>query len=295
MHKIMKEIGYILILLIILPYIITICIQGESVSVSNRGNVPYVTVKLEDATKQIPLDEYGIGILAKEIDPTYELETMKAQAVLIRTSIYKEIQEKGSNTILETSYWTRNQMETNWGVREFGEIYKKINEAWQTTDGEVLMYEGKLILTPYHRLSNGKTRSGKEVFGNEEYPYLKKKKCPADIEAKGATTITMIQGTSMKVKERDSAKYVLSVACGKEIVTGEAFRKTHHIVSSCYSLEEGETQTKIIAKGIGHGLGMSQYTANEMAKDGKKYEEILDYFFENVSRKEVAEILVKPE
>ena len=291
----MKEVGYIAILFMILPYIITICIHGDSISVSNSGNVPYVTVKQDDITKQIPLDEYGIGILAKETEASFEKEALKAQAVLIRTSIYKEIQEKGSDTVLESSYWTRRQMENNWGSGNFGENYKRLRDAWEDTLGEVLMYDGKLILTPYHRLSNGRTRSGKEVFGNNDYPYLKKRKCPADIEAREATTITMIQGTGMKVKSKDSAEYVLSVLCGKEVVTGEAFRKTNHIVSSCYTLEEGESQTKVIAKGIGHGLGMSQNTANIMAKEGKDYGEIIKYFFDDVSRKEVAEILVKPE
>lgn len=295
MQKIMKEVGYIAILFMILPYIITICIHGDSISVSNSGNVPYVTVKQDDITKQIPLDEYGIGILAKETEASFEKEALKAQAVLIRTSIYKEIQEKGSDTVLESSYWTRRQMENNWGSGNFGENYKRLRDAWEDTLGEVLMYDGKLILTPYHRLSNGRTRSGKEVFGNNDYPYLKKRKCPADIEAREATTITMIQGTGMKVKSKDSAEYVLSVLCGKEVVTGEAFRKTNHIVSSCYTLEEGESQTKVIAKGIGHGLGMSQNTANIMAKEGKDYGEIIKYFFDDVSRKEVAEILVKPE
>jgi stage II sporulation protein D len=50
-----------------------------------------------------------------------------------------------------------------------------------------------------------------------------------------------------------------------------------------------------VTKGVGHGLGLSQYTANEMAKEGKNYKEILQFFFEGTEVKEVAEILWKVE
>ena len=59
------------------------------------------------------------------------------------------------------------------------------------------MYDGRLILTPYHRFSNGKTRSGNEVFGSEEYPYLQSRECPEDVEAKEEMTVSMIQGSDM--------------------------------------------------------------------------------------------------
>lgn len=52
---------------------------------------------------------------------------------------------------------------------------------------------------------------------------------------------------------------------------------------------------RVTTKGIGHGLGMSQNTANEMAKEGKKYDEILQYFYEGTEMKEVAEILLNVE
>ena len=78
---------------------------------------------------------------------------------------------------------------------------------------------------------------------------------------------------------------------GEETVSGESFRDTYDLASSCFELQEFEANTRAVTKGLGHGLGLSQHTANEMAKEGKNYKEILAYFFEGTEVKEVAEIL----
>ena len=165
--------------------------------------------------------------------------------------------------------------------------------AWDETRGQVLMYDGRLILTPYHRLSNGKTRSGNEVFGSEEYPYLQSRECPEDVEAKEEMTVSMIQGSDMEVTGTDNAGYVTEVRCGSETVNGEEFRKTYHLASSCFTLQDYDGKTRVTAKGIGHGLGMSQYTAKKMAEEGKSCEEILQYFFTDVSLEEVTDIVIE--
>lgn len=291
MRKFLRQAGYFLIIITLLPYVVTVFINGNGEAVNMGGNTPYVSVERNGQTKKLPLDEYGIGVLAKEIDADAEVEAVKAQAVLIRTSIYKSIQEEGSDTLLTKAYWTRSQMEHNWGAGEYGEKYEKLKEVWEDTEGQVLMYNGNLALTPYHKLSNGKTRAASEVFGNDDYPYLTSKDCPADIEAEDAMTISMIQEADMEITGTDSAGYVTEVRCGKETVSGEEFRDTYHLASASFTLQEYENQIRVTSKGIGHGIGMSQYTADQMAADGSSYEEILDYFFEGTTLEEVAEIV----
>lgn len=291
MRKFLRQAGYFLIIITLLPYVVTVFINGNGAAVNMGGNTPYVSVERNGQTKKLPLDEYGIGVLAKEIDADAEVEAVKAQAVLIRTSIYKSIQEEGSDTLLTKAYWTRSQMEHNWGAGEYGEKYEKLKEVWEDTEGQVLMYNGNLALTPYHKLSNGKTRAASEVFGNDDYPYLASKDCPADIEAEDAMTISMIQEADMEITGTDSAGYVTEVRCGKETVSGEEFRDTYHLASASFTLQEYENQIRVTSKGIGHGIGMSQYTADQMAADGSSYEEILDYFFEGTTLEEVAEIV----
>ena len=258
MRKYFRQAGYFAAILILLPYMVTILLNGRSGLAQDNGTSPYVTVKSDEKNRKISLDEYGIGILAKEIEADAGEEALKAQAVLIRTSIYKSIQDEGSSTVLTKEYWTRRQMENNWGADCYGEYYEKMKAAWDGTKGQVLLYDGRLILTPYHRLSNGKTRSGNEVFGSEDYPYLQSKECPDDVEAEEAMTVSMIQGSDMEVTGTDSAGYVTEVRCGSETVNGEEFRNTYHLASSCFTLQDYDGQTRVTAKGIGHGLGMSQ-------------------------------------
>ena len=78
----------------------------------------------------------------------------------------------------------------------------------------------------------------------------------------------------------DSAGYVAELRIGETVCTGDQFRDALSLSSSAFSLQEGEEGLKITTMGNGHGLGMSQWTANEMAKEGKTYEEILQFFFE---------------
>ena len=295
MKKFMRQAGYFLIIMLLLPYVVTVFVNGNGVLKLERADSPYITVERDGRTKEMSLDEYGIGVLAKEIDADAEMETLKAQAILIRTSIYKTLQEEGTDTVLTKNYWTRNQMETNWESDSYSEKYAKMKEAWGSTKGIVLIYEGNLALTPYHKLSNGKTRSGNEVFGSESYSYLQVKECPHDLEAGEAVTTSVIQETGLQVVEEDSAGYVTKVKCGAEEIKGEEFRSTYHLISSSFELEDFDGNTKVTTRGIGHGLGMSQYTAEKMAEDGKTYQEILNHFFEGTSFGEVAEILVKPE
>lgn len=295
MKKFVRQAGYFLIIMLLLPYVVTIFVNGNGVLKLEKSDSPYITVERDGKTREMPMDEYGIGVLAKEIDVDVEIEALKAQAILIRTSIYKSLQEEGTSTVLTKNYWTRNQMEMNWGADAYDENYNKMKEAWNSTKGVVLIYEGNLALTPYHKLSNGKTRSGNEVFGSESYPYLQVRECPKDLEAKEAITTTIIRETGFQVVSEDSAGYVMKVKCGTEEVKGEEFRSTYHLISSSFKFEDFDGNIKVTTQGIGHGLGMSQYTAEKMAKDGKTHQEILNYFFEGTALGEVAEILVKPE
>lgn len=291
MKKWIRQAGYFLVIMILLPYIITVFLNGSQMTASVGTASIYVKVERNEKTVKLTLDEYGIGVLAKEMDADAGMEALKAQAVLIRTSICKSIQEEGSETVLKKGYWTRSQMKSNWGASDYAEKYDRIQEAWNDTEGKILIYNGMPALTPYHKLSNGKIRSAAEVLGTEEYPYLQVKECPADVESEDAMTTQMIQGTDMEVTGTDSAGYVTEVRCGKETVKGEAFRDTYHLASACFTLQEFDGQIRVTSKGIGHGLGMSQYTAEQMAADGSSYQDILNYFFEGTTLEEVVEIV----
>ena len=135
------------------------------------------------------------------------------------------------------------------------------------------------IYTPFFSLSNGSTRDGAEVLG-KKYPYLKIKDCPLDIEATEQLQTISLDAEDIEVVSCDTAGYVLKVRIGEEEVNGEEFRKNYNLVSSCFSIQKYEGKLRVTTRGVGHGIGLSQNTANKMAESGKTAEEILKYFHE---------------
>ena len=256
-----KKIGALLIIIVLLPYVITIFINGENIS----------------AEKDTALDEYCIGMLAKEVSSDYEDEMIKAQAVIVRTTVYSEIKELNKELLVKPD------IDTGW--------YKKLKDIWKETEGQVLLYNNELALLPFHQLSNGKTRSGQEVLESDAYPYLQVKECPKDVGSDLHMQTKVLSVAGVQILSHDSAGYVTEVQIGEEKCSGDEFRDTYELASGCFELQEFDGKTRAVTKGVGHGLGMSQYTANEMAKEGKSYKEILQFFYEGTEMKEVAEIL----
>lgn len=268
----LKKFFAILTILVLFPYIITVFANGKSVNSDEEIN-----------KKDALLKEHCIGVLAKEVTADYEEEMLKVQALLVRTTVYKEVEELGEDILKQEGFGDIGDIDASW--------YKKLEKIWDETEGEVIMYQDKLALVPFHQVSNGKTRIGSEVLGSEDYPYLKMIECPKDVEAFNQMESKFIEVTGAKVESYDSAGYALSVIVDEGKVNGESFRDTYGLASSCFELQSFENNTRVITKGVGHGLGLSQYTANEMAKEGKTYKEILQLFFEGTEVKEVAEIL----
>lgn len=267
-----KKVFAMLIIIVLLPYIITIFINGSKVE-SNK----------ETDERSELLKAHCIRVLSQEVSSDYEDEMLKVQALLVRTTLYKEVEEQGEAILNQEGFGDVSDIDASW--------YKKLEEIWDATEGEVIMYQEKLALVPFHQVSNGKTRDGKEALGSDAYPYLQIRECPKDVEAENQMESKFIEVKGAKVASVDSAGYALTVTVGEETVSGESFRDTYGLASSCFELQEFEQNTRAITKGVGHGLGLSQYTANEMAKEGQGYKEILQYFFVGAEVKEVAEIL----
>lgn len=295
LDRIKRGVCYIIIILL-LPYILTVFLNGSSITTYSHVDGTTIKVRPEkDADViEIPIEDYCIGVMAKSISPTYQKETLKAQAVAVRSMTFREIEQSGTSKVFEEDYWDEKQMEDAWGMKSASYRYK-LEKAWNDTAGQVVCYENAVALTPYFRLSNGSTRDGKEVLGSDEYPYLKMVECPLDIESKEELRTRTFDDLKAEVLENDSAGYVLSVKVGEEQVSGEEFRKAYDLDSSCFTLQDYDGKLRITTRGVGHGLGMSQYTADRMAKEGKAYKEILEYFFPGTEIKEVTEILKSTE
>lgn len=290
-----KQLGCYLLIIVLLPYIITVFINGPVVETSAKVDETYIKVEHKDKETKMSIEEYCIGRLAKEIPASYDEEALKAQAVLVRTAVYGEIRKSGSSAVLPDEFWTTEEMQKQWGVVSYKENYDKYKDAWEKTEGQVLMYQDSPANVPYCRLTNGNTRDGKEVLGSEDYPYLKIKECPFDIESKEQIQTVILDEMDVEITGTDTAGYVLNIRVGEETVSGEEFRKTYGLASSSFTIQKYEGKLRITTRGVGHGLGMSQYTADRMAENGDTYEEILTYFFEGTEMKEVADIVLEGE
>lgn len=267
-----KKTFAILIIIVLLPYIITIFMNGGDAQSTEKT----------DGTDEL-LKTHCIGVLAKEVSSDYEDEMLKVQALLVRTTVYKQVEELGETIFDQENFGDISEIDGAW--------YRKLEQIWDDTENEVIMYQEKLALVPFHQVSNGKTRDGKEALGSEDYPYLQIRECPKDVAANNQMESKFIEVKGAKVTSTDTAGYALTVTVGEETMTGENFRDKYGLASSCFELQEFEANTRVITKGVGHGLGLSQYTANEMAKEGQGYKEILQYFFVGTEVKEVAQIV----
>ena len=305
-----KSIAAFLVILILLPYIVTVFVNGADVKESDGGDF-YVKVRIPDTEEadgvtEMKWTDYLAGILAAEVSEDCQTETMKAQAVLIRTQIYRTL-ENSEDKILADNYLSREEMEDKWGAENYGKYYEKYIRAVEETDDTVVMYNDTYAWTPFHQSSNGMTRSAAEVLGSNDYPYIAVRECPLDKEAdEEIQTFTFsyvdiqklcrdflvaeqdgekaAQGYAFEdfeIKAYDSAGYVSELRIGNTVCTGDQFRDALSLPSSAFSFsEDGDDRVKITTTGKGHGMGMSIWTADQMAKEGKTYEEILAFFFE---------------
>ena len=145
MKKKCRTICIILFAFLLLPYIITVLINGKSVH-GNGDNSPfYVKVQAGEREKKVLWEDYLAGVVAKEIQPDYHMEMLKVQTILTRTNLYCKIEEK-KDVVFSGEYMTKGEMEKVWGQKKGERIYKKLKKAVSETEGKAILYKGKPAL-----------------------------------------------------------------------------------------------------------------------------------------------------
>ena len=316
----MLKIGFsFFCILILLPYIVTIFFQGKDGSVlGERGN-SYIKYQADGESKEVLWTDYMMGVLAQELPGKMEPEALKAQTILLRTALCREWEES-EDGVFTTPYWMEKKLKEKWGI--YTQEWKwRLEKAIRETKGQVLIYQGTYARTPFHQSSSGQTRDGAELFGTEGAPYLVSRECPLDKEAtqemhlyemsyaevrKKCQTILeavlkeeaerKLQYEDFIIEEKEESGYVRRVKICGTSMSGEQFRNFLGLAASAFEFQKGEEdRLKIVTMGNGHGLGLSQWTAQEMAKEGKSCEEILNYFFEGTKIEEKEEICDLPQ
>lgn len=300
MKNFCKNLLFAVVIVLLLPYVITTMFKGGINFAKDEEHIEstkMVIVNDNNVKLELDIEQYIIGVVASQIPINYEREAIKAQSVIARTSVIKKIGSRDSINTSEMNleYMNMVEMEQYWGYDKFYENYNKLDEIVKETKGEIIEYEGKPIEAAFHAVSVGTTRDGASAMMSEEYPYLKSVKSEKDVESKDyLTTVTLSLKrmtellekdviTTPEVIEKDELGYVKKIKINNEIVSGEKFRKSLSLPSSCFELKQVQNGVKITGLGKGHGLGLSQYGANEMAKEGKNYKEILNYYYQNIN------------
>ena len=251
-------------LLFLLPYILIIFFQDSKTAFINRN---------PDVETCLPV------ILSREIDGEKEKETVMAQAVIARTNIYEKM-EKGENLYAIIKEVRQEYSWEDMSGRIFSKIYE---EAVKETKDCVLSYKGELKHVPYHEISAGMTRNGKNVFRDSSYTYLKSVESSQDKKSPDYLSSVYIEESQMPkeltVEERDEAGYVLSLRADGNLLEGEAFCQGMKLSSSNFTIQKVGKKYRFLCKGKGHGLGFSQYGGNELAREGKNWQEILEAYF----------------
>lgn len=245
----------------------------------------------------IDLEEYLIGVVGSEMPASFNIEALKAQAIVARTYTLKLI-ETGRHITDNNStqnYKTESELRSMWDS-SFNTYYEKIKSAVDSTKGIVIMYNNKLIDAVYHSTSNGYTESAINVWGNDT-PYLKSVSSIGDSTNKSyvVTTFFTYQDISNKLSndinidsnveiiDKTSSGRVKTLKINNKTYNGVDFRTLLNLRSTDITIEKLESGVSITTTGYGHGVGMSQYGANAMANSGSKYDEILKHYYTGVS------------
>lgn len=291
-----KLYGSIFILVIFVPFLLMLWVEG---GFGGRQADP-VQQQIEEA---LPF------VVAKEVSVGSRTETLKAQAVIARTNLWGMYLKNQSDDAQGKRDWLEpgetEDLMTLWGASAYEKNMEKFRQAVKETRGEILTVEHQPIQAAYHYAANCKTRNASEVPGQEATVYLQSVDSPDDMLADGFLSISYMEKQQMadalaslfqedapqaenlpgalELTVRDSAGYVTEVTCGRTVANGEAVRQALHLNSACFYFSELDGKIRILTKGIGHGLGLSQYGANELAKQGKNYQDILKYYYQDVT------------
>ena len=280
----------------------------------------YGTIKLlhheTGEVEEVALDSYLCNVVSAEMPADYELEALKAQAVVARTyTIYKIQNKKHENADIcddsgccqawvskedRLARWAEDKRESNWA---------KIEQCVNETKGLIITYENKPINAFFHANSGGTTELPVNVWGGgSNLPYLQVVETAGEegytqyssevvlteeeLLNKLKTKYEDIQidftnAEDLKILEYTDSNRVKTIKFGNHELSGVETRTLLGLRSTNFEISKDGDKIKFSVKGYGHGVGMSQTGADTMAKSGSTYEDIIKHFYVGVEIKEV--------
>lgn len=260
----------------------------------------------------MPLEEYMIHVTAGEVPASYPLEAIKAQAVAARSYTLYTIRhggcakhkDEGADICTDSSccqsYKPEEEMRAEWD--EFPYYYSMVCKAVMETAGEVMLYHSKPIDAMYHAASGGKTEDSEHVYKNA-VSYLRSVDSPYENDKYNNVKKTFTREEfaekinslypkanldparleeQVKIESTYESGRVETLRIGGTTAAGTKIRKSLTLLSTLFTIEFTDENIIFHTWGNGHGVGLSQYGANGMARQGYTYKEILSHYYTGV-------------
>ncbi|WP_438435097.1 stage II sporulation protein D [Gorillibacterium sp. sgz500922] len=271
--------------------------------------VPVYLARTE-TVQRLPLEDYVLGVVAAEMPADFAPEALKAQALAARTYIVRRyldgdfsgVPDKTAwvtDTVQHQAFLTDAQLRKSWGA-EYAANRAKLARAVEETAGVILTYGGKPINAVFFSSGNGYTENA-EDYWNVSEPYLRSVPSPWDKDAPGyETTVTISKkqlvrklglsgklsanaaASGMRITARTEGHRVAEVQIGDASFSGREIREKLGLRSSSFEWKVKGSQIEFTTFGNGHGVGMSQWGAEGMAREGKSAEDIVRYYYRGV-------------
>ena len=282
----------------------------------NYDYTNFATIKLyhtkTEEVEELPIDEYLYGVVSAEMPVKYDIEALKAQAVVARTyTIYQITHSNGkhNNADICDNYaccqaWiSKEDRLAKWDKPEAENNWQKIVNAVNSTQGKVITYNGEIIDAFFHSNSGGITETASNVWGGQNFPYLQSVETSGEDEYSQYNSevelskdelinrlkekypeieINFEQNEEIKILEFTESGRVKKIKFGNVEIAGTEARTLLGLKSTNFNFEIRDNSVVFFVKGYGHGVGMSQTGADSLAKQGSSYEEIIKHFYSNV-------------
>lgn len=260
------------------------------------------------------IDEYLKGVVPSEMPPSYDIEALKAQAVVARTYTFEKMSRnahKGfdicDNYACCQAYYNKEKIIEIWTGRGFDEnlrkeYWAKVEEAVDSTNNIVITYKGEYIKAYFHANSGGKTESSTEIWGKQKIDYL------VPVESLGEENHSQYKSevsftyddlkeklnkgselrcdindfNEIKVIDYTVSGRVRNIMIGNVKYEGTELRTLLGLKSTNFEVEEKDNKVVFKVTGYGHGLGMSQTGSNYYAGQGYAYDEIIKHYYTGV-------------
>ena len=292
-------------LIILIPFImVTIFIKDEEITFNfSKNSVVRVYDEETGVISKIPIEEYIVGVVAGEMPVDFEMEALKAQSVAARSYVMIQMERNIDkeydvvDTVTNQVYLDKEKLMSVW-KDQYTEKINKIKTAVLETMGEYISYDGKVAEAMFFSTSPGLTENSEEVFTNK-VAYLRSVEStfdeisPVYITNKTFTLKEFYNLLNLEYSDTLNIEITSKTSTGrikkikindKELTSGYVMSKLG-LRSTYFEIIKEDTKIIVKNKGYGHGVGLSQYGAQGMAKAGYNYQDILKHYYTGIEIK----------